>query len=169
MISPSWPCAPSGASRRPPPPGRRPPAPPKSPADAAAPTPGGAPDSQEKATTLKPFAIECHEPQDGPAKAVDVRISGFLDAHTVVSFEKTMDELLDKGYNKMVVDLSALSYISSAGIGALMVLLQQLRRRQGDMVILQPSSKVFKILDLLGFTKIFQIHQDREEANRSLE
>lgn len=117
---------------------------------------------------LKPFAIECLEPEDGPAKAVEVRISGFLDAHTVVSFEKTMDELLGKDYNKLIIDVAGLNYISSAGIGALMVLLQQLRRRQGDMVILNPSPKVFKILDLLGFTKIFQIMQDREAAIRVL-
>lgn len=117
---------------------------------------------------MKPFAIECVEPEQGVSKAVDVRISGFLDAHTVVSFEKTMDELLEKQYTKFIIDLGALNYISSAGIGALMVLLQQLRRRQGDMVILQPSAKVFKILDLLGFTKIFQIKQDRDEAMQVL-
>jgi stage II sporulation protein AA (anti-sigma F factor antagonist) len=117
---------------------------------------------------LKPFAIECVEPQEGAGKIVEVRISGFLDAHTVVSFEKTMDELLEKDYTKFIIGLSALNYISSAGIGALMVLLQQLRRRQGDMVLLQPSAKVFKILDLLGFTKIFQIKHDRDEAIRTL-
>lgn len=113
---------------------------------------------------MKPFSIECIEPEGGPPEPVEVRVTGFLDAHTVVSFEKTMDELLEREYTKFIVDLGPLNYISSAGIGALMVLLQQLRRRQGDMVILQPSPKVYKILDLLGFTKIFQITQDRETA-----
>ena len=117
---------------------------------------------------MKPFTIECIEPEGGTPCVVEVRISGFLDAHTVVSFEKTMDDLLERQYVKFIVDLSALSYISSAGIGALMVLLQQLRRRQGDMVILQPSPKVYKILDLLGFTRIFQIKHDREEAQKAL-
>lgn len=99
---------------------------------------------------------------------VEVRITGFLDAHTVVSFEKTMEELLERQYNRVIMDLGCLNYISSAGIGALMVLLQQLRRRQGDMVILEPSAKVFKILDLLGFTKIFHIASDRAAAVQTL-
>jgi anti-sigma B factor antagonist len=118
---------------------------------------------------LKPFAIECHEPEGGPPQVVDVKVIGFLDAHTVITFEKTMEELVERKYNKVIVDLSTLHYISSAGIGALMVLLQQLRRRQGDMIILQPSPKVFKILDLLGFTKIFRIAQDRQAAHQALD
>ena len=117
---------------------------------------------------MKPFSIECLEPDDGPPEAVEVRISGFLDAHTVVSFEQTMDELMRRQYAKVLIDLGGLDYISSAGIGALMLLLQQLRRREGEMVILQPSPKVYKILDLLGFTKIFQISQNRQAARRML-
>jgi anti-sigma B factor antagonist len=95
---------------------------------------------------------------------VEIRVSGFLDAHTVLSFEKTMEDLLERNYNKLLMDLGDLSYISSAGIGALMVLLQQLRHREGDMVIIQPSQKVYKILELLGFTKIFRICEDRKDA-----
>lgn len=120
------------------------------------------------AQTVKPFSIECIEPPGGPTEIIQVRISGFLDAHTVVSFEKTMEDLIERQYTRVIMDLSNLNYISSAGIGALMVLLQQLRRRQGDMVILQPSAKVHKILDLLGFTKIFHITQDHESALQTL-
>jgi anti-anti-sigma factor len=117
---------------------------------------------------LKPFSIECSEPQEGEPAVVVVRVTGFLDAHTVTSFEKTMGDLLEQNHNKIIMDLGGLNYISSAGIGALMVLLQQLRRRQGDMVILQPTPKVFKIMDLLGFTKIFHIANDRQEALETL-
>ncbi|MCL5271482.1 MAG: STAS domain-containing protein [bacterium] len=117
---------------------------------------------------MKQFAIECHEPEEGVDRPVEVRIIGFLDAHTVLTFEKTMEDLLERQYNKLIMDLESLSYISSAGIGALMVLLQQVRRRQGDMVILHPSPKVYKILDLLGFTKIFMIAQDRDTALQAL-
>jgi anti-sigma B factor antagonist len=126
-------------------------------------------ESKDRGTiALKPFSIECVEPQEGEPQFVEIRISGFLDAHTVVSFEKSMDELIQREHTKFLMDLGDLNYISSAGIGALMVLLQQLRRRQGDMVILQPSPKVYKILELLGFTKIFNITQDREAAVEAL-
>lgn len=117
---------------------------------------------------MKPFSIECLEPQEGEQQFVEIRISGFLDAHTVVSFEKSMEELINREYTKFLMDLGGLNYISSAGIGALMVLLQQLRRRQGEMVILKPSPKVYKILELLGFTKIFHIAENRDSAVATL-
>ena len=117
---------------------------------------------------MKPFSIETTEPADGSSQVVEVRVSGYLDAHTVVSFERTMEDLLGRQYHKFILDLADLNYISSAGIGALMVLLQQLRRRQGDMVLLAPSPKVFKVLDLLGFTRVFQIADDRAGALKAL-
>lgn len=117
---------------------------------------------------MKPFEIECVESPSGPAAMVEVRVSGYLDAQTVISFEHTIEQLLQRQHTRFLMDLGALTYISSAGIGALMVLLQQLRRREGEMVILQPSPKVHKILDLLGFTQIFRILADREAALAAL-
>jgi anti-sigma B factor antagonist len=117
---------------------------------------------------LKPFVIDTTEPAEGPAKIVEIKISGFLDAHTVVTFERTMDGLLERQYNKFIIDLESLNYISSAGIGALMVFLQQLRRCQGDMVIFRPPHKVMKIFELLGFNQIFNITDDYHAALQAL-
>ena len=116
---------------------------------------------------MKSFAIESVEP--GPEGEVrEIRISGFLDAHTVDAFEQAMERLLSESYNKYIIDLSELSYISSAGIAALMLFLQQVRRREGDLVLMQPMPKVRKVLDLLGFTQIFKIVPDREAARKAL-
>ena len=92
-----------------------------------------------------------------------IELSGFLDAHTVNVFEERMAEIIEGGQNRMVIDLKGLNYISSAGIGALMALTQQVRRESGDIVLLQPNDKVFKILDLLGFTKIFNVAHSEDE------
>lgn len=116
---------------------------------------------------MKQFAIETCESAAGAA-IQEVRITGYLDAHTVDAFEQTIEELLDHPCNKFILDLGELGYISSAGIGALMLFLQQLRRRDGDLVLLNPAPKVLKVLDLLGFTRVFTIAQDREDALRAL-
>jgi len=94
-----------------------------------------------------------------------IELAGFLDAHTVNVFEARMAEIIQGGQNRMVIDLKGLNYISSAGIGALMALTQQLRRESGDIVLLQPNEKVFKILDLLGFTKIFNVAHSEDEID----
>ena len=117
----------------------------------------------------KPFFIECVEPDEDAARIMEIRISGFLDAHSVVTFEQTVDDLLERGYVRFIVDLEKLNYISSSGIGALMLLLRQSHRRHGDLVLLRPSAKVLKLLGILGFTKVFQITDELVEAERILQ
>jgi anti-sigma B factor antagonist len=92
-----------------------------------------------------------------------IELSGYLDAHTVDVFENQLGEILESGEKHVVLDLVELNYISSAGIGALMSLTQQLRKKHGDLVLLRPNKKVYKILDLLGFTKIFNVAHDVKE------
>lgn len=117
---------------------------------------------------MKPFSIESIQNGAGSCEIVEVRISGYLDAHTVDAFEQTFNQLLSQPQSKYILDLGDLNYISSAGIGAMMLFLQQLRRREGDMVIMAPSAKVGKVLDLLGFNQIFTIAQDRDTARKAL-
>ena len=95
-----------------------------------------------------------------------IDLTGFLDAHTVRSFEERLDEILESGHKRLAINLENLKYISSAGIGALMGVAHRLRGAGGDIVLLRPNQKVFKILDLLGFTKIFNIAQDEDEISQ---
>lgn len=92
-----------------------------------------------------------------------IELSGYLDAHTVNMFENRLGEILEAGEKHVVLDLRGLNYISSAGIGALMSLTQQLRKNRGDLVLLRPNKKVYKILDLLGFTRIFNVALNEKE------
>ena len=116
---------------------------------------------------LKPFeVVETESPEAGP---VVLSLRGYLDAHTVGDFESYMDKSIDAGRMQYLVDISELNYMSSAGIGAIMSLTQRLRRADGELVLLRPSEKVFRILDKLGFTKIFRLAYSREEAEKLLQ
>jgi anti-anti-sigma factor len=112
---------------------------------------------------LKPFEVVEMEPPDEGGYVV-LALRGYLDAHTVNDFESFMETSMEKGTTHYLIDISDLNYISSAGIGAIMSLTQRLRRSEGELVLLQPTEKVFKILDKLGFTKIFRFAHSREEA-----
>jgi len=116
---------------------------------------------------MKPFEILDAQPSGGE-RYVAVALRGYLDAHTVNDFEAHMDRSLEKGALRYLIDVAELNYISSAGIGAIISLTQRLRRAGGEMVLLHPSEKVFKILDKLGFTKIFRLANSREEAEKML-
>ncbi len=116
---------------------------------------------------MKPFELVEDQPA-GSDRFIGLTLKGYLDAHTVTEFESHMDRLMEQGGRRYLLDISELNYISSAGIGAIMGLTQRLRRNEGELVLLRPNEKVFKILEKLGFTKIFRLAWTREEGERML-
>jgi anti-anti-sigma factor len=112
---------------------------------------------------MKAFSFASRETANDPSCVIyDLR--GYIDAHTVIDFEKAIYTAIDSGIKCVILDISGLSYISSAGIGAMMGLTRKLTQSGGDLVLLNPSPKVFAILDGLGFTRIFKIANDEAAA-----
>lgn len=111
----------------------------------------------------KPFSIEINPFERDPAIA-HVMLSGFLDAHTVTVFEEAVSARIRDGHARFIIDMGSLNYTSSAGIGALMRLVQDLSPVNGDMVLVRPTEKVMEILDLLDFVKVFKMAASLDEA-----
>ncbi len=93
-------------------------------------------------------------------------LDGFLDAHTAPEFETAMQQELDAGHNKLIVDCQGLSYISSAGLGVFMSFLEEIREGGGDIKICGPSPKVLQVFEILGFPAIFDMLPDVESTVR---
>ncbi len=93
-----------------------------------------------------------------------VIVEGFLDAHTVPDMEKVIQELLQQQKYRLIVDFSALSYISSAGLGVFMSVIGDVKNNNGDIVLMKMPPKIYKVFDLLGFTEIFSIVDDEDAA-----
>lgn len=110
---------------------------------------------------MKNYDLIVHPPEEG-IKARRAELVGTLDSHTVVVFEQAVDELLeDSTIEHVHLSLDRLTFISSAGISALMHLTHRLRQRNGELVLVKPSDKVHRVFKTLGFTNIFRI-VDRE-------
>ena len=91
-------------------------------------------------------------------------LHGFLDAFTVIDFEREMDNKLRQGATRFVLNLGNLTYTSSAGIGAFMRLVQEVRKMKGDLVLVAPSENVCQVFDQLDFTQIFRFADSDKEA-----
>ena len=91
-------------------------------------------------------------------------LSGFLDAHTFSKFEDQLRNLMKDNKYNVVVQMKNLDYISSAGLGVFMSVIGEIRQKGGDIKLSNLNSKVYKVFDLLGFTKLFQIFPNEEEA-----
>lgn len=116
---------------------------------------------------MKNYELLIHDKNtEDTSRKVD--IVGCLDSHTVVEFEKTIQNVLTPPPAHLVLDLSKLTYISSAGISALMGLTHKLRKDHSELILLKPSEKVFRVFRTLGFTSIFKIVEDEASLGEAL-
>lgn len=98
----------------------------------------------------------------GSARALTLK--GELDAHTASEFEAAIQECLDAGETRLVIDGARLDYVSSAGLGVFMAYVETLREQDGDIKIAALQNSVFEIFDLLGFPILFEFFGSVEEA-----
>ncbi len=97
-------------------------------------------------------------------KIVLLTIQGFLDAHTFEQMEKVINDLFESNQHRLIVDLAGLDYISSAGAGVFIAALSESEENGGKIVLLNPTTTVMDVFDLLGLTQIFTMATDRQEA-----
>lgn len=93
-----------------------------------------------------------------------IKVSGFLDAHTFEQLEEALLKQFSQSRYKIVVDLTNVDYISSAGAGVFIAALSESEENGGKIVLLNPTKSVLDVFDLLGLTQIFEVVTSREEA-----
>ena len=59
--------------------------------------------------------------------------AGFINAHTVREFEEALEGLVRDGHYTILLNCKDLSYISSAGLGAIMGLIETVREHEGRL------------------------------------
>jgi anti-sigma B factor antagonist len=89
---------------------------------------------------------------------------GFINAHTVRQFEKSLEELIDAGHYTILLNCQRLNYISSAGLGAIMGLIEKVREHGGDILLCSLQENVYTIFDTLGFTQLYKVLPSESEA-----
>jgi len=65
-----------------------------------------------------------------------------------------------------IVDISAVRYINSSGIGVLITILTKFRNKSGEVYLMKPSDSVQKLLVITKLNAIFQIVQSEEEVSK---
>lgn len=93
-----------------------------------------------------------------------VRIEGRLDVATCAAFEAEAGAAIVGADPVVVFDCAALTYVSSAGLRAFLVLHKRLHAagRRLRLCALQPA--VRQVFDLSGFSDIFELHPTLEQA-----
>ena len=100
--------------------------------------------------------------------AVVARCQGEIDAHTFEELEDALNEAIEAGALHIIVDLSGVSYISSAGMGILIASQGELEDRGGGFALVNPVPAVAQILSSAGLDDLFIIARSTDNALREL-
>ncbi|HUK83179.1 MAG TPA: STAS domain-containing protein [Verrucomicrobiae bacterium] len=109
---------------------------------------------------MKDFRIEREE--RGTVQLL--RLSGSLDMYSFPRLETQLNALFQQGQHRIVLDCRDLDYVGSAGLGALIGFAKQARERAGDVKLLNVPDRIYKIIELLGFTKVLEVYNTEDSA-----
>ena len=81
-------------------------------------------------------------------------LEGELNSYNADNIEKEIDSTLkDQKFDKLVLDFSRISYISSAGLRIML----KLKQTYGNVTIIETTLEVYDIFNMTGFTNIMDI------------
>lgn len=96
-----------------------------------------------------------------------VVLGGSLDSTTTDHFNQAVQNHLDQGRTKIIVDCRNLGYISSLGLGSLVALRARLAKKGGEVKLAAVFGMAAETIRLVGIDKILHIYGDLEFARQS--
>jgi len=95
-------------------------------------------------------------------------LSGRLDSQTVHAIEEKIQDSLNSGTIHLILDLSSLTYISSAGIRLVLHAHKKLKKVSGDVYLTAIPKPIENTLYITGFLPYFKIYDSTTAALASL-
>ena len=121
--------------------------------------------------------------ENGRVPVTVVHVDGKTDSASADKFEKKVMEVIDAGARHLVLDLSKVPYMSSAGLRALQSIFDRLRElsagesnkemyrkiNEGTFIsphlkLLNPTKEVVEVLKMTGFDMLVSIEKDLNKA-----
>jgi anti-sigma B factor antagonist len=96
-----------------------------------------------------------------------VGVRGRIDQSLSPQLEERLVDLLSRGHNQLVVDLSEATYINSGGLRCLVSAWRKARQQDGDLVLCGLNARLQEIFSMIGFDRVFQIFPERDLAQES--
>lgn len=105
-----------------------------------------------------------------------IELKGGMDGSNYQNFQDEVQKVVDEGTRYLLLDMSELTYMSSNGIRALNVVAKLLASKAAEQraedssfksayfKLLNPTKNIKDILEAMGFSMIFEIYNERDEA-----
>lgn len=93
-----------------------------------------------------------------------VAVGGEIDVYTAPRLRDTIASLVAAGKYDLVIDLSAVEFLDSTGLGVLVGGLKKVRAHDGSLALVCDQDRLLKIFRITGLAKVFAIHADQASA-----
>jgi anti-sigma B factor antagonist len=112
-----------------------------------------------------PVQVFSRELEDG---VTVLAVDGGLDSVTTPEFLAALDRLADVGRRRVIVDCANLTYLSSAGVAALLRLHRRQAAKGADVKIAGARGLILDVLRMTRLDGVFDLHPDVERAHLAL-
>ena len=90
--------------------------------------------------------------------------SDLLGASDSLELMDFINEKINQGVYKAIVNMKEVRYMNSSGIGVLVTIYTKFKNRNGDAVIVNPSEQIVKLLTMTKLDSVINIYKDEAEA-----
>ena len=91
-------------------------------------------------------------------------LSGELDAYDAPALRESFQEVLDNGATAVVLDLTAVSFLDSTVLGAIVGLLRRMREAGGELRTVLPDTTARRIFEITNLEAALDVFPSREAA-----
>jgi anti-anti-sigma factor len=93
-----------------------------------------------------------------------IEVEGEIDAQTARELDRTLNDLLAQGHNRLVLDATQMAFISSAGLRAIVFAQQEACRRRGQLRVCGLTAEGRQIFEMAALDECLYLGHTRQQA-----
>jgi anti-sigma B factor antagonist len=93
-----------------------------------------------------------------------IKVGGYIDTTTSSELEHHLNDLIKHGSYNIIIDLSNVDYVSSAGWGIFISEIKGIREHGGDLKLVGMIPEVYEVFELLEFHYILKAFENLKDA-----
>ena len=97
-----------------------------------------------------------------------VAAGGELDMYTSELLREQLADVIERGGQRLLVDLTGVAFMDSTALGVLVNAAQALRSSGGQLVVVADDPRVTRVFEITGLERVFRIEASLQEAVQRL-
>jgi anti-sigma B factor antagonist len=93
-----------------------------------------------------------------------VTVHGEIDVATSPTMRERLIDLVNGGATRLVLDLEAVDFLDSTGLGTIVSLLKRVRTHGGDLRLVCTEARIRRLFEITGLDKAVPLHASLDDA-----